>query len=191
MTEKSENAVLYAAAVYTDVEGALSDLGAFQQLHKDEMLGKYDAAVIDKQEGKPHIVKRRQSGHSGHPGVAGSGNAAPQGAPRRGAGPKSRGGGAGRCRRSDAREGVRQGCHPSSQDRQAGSERRDRRAGKGTDRSLQVLAHAKRRAARDGVARATRGCRVRSRGRRRRPSCRRRLQPGSSRLGGRTTNHAG
>jgi hypothetical protein len=60
MAEKAANAVLYAA-VYTDVEGALSDLGAFQQLHKDEMLGKYDAAVIDKEEGKPHIVKRADS----------------------------------------------------------------------------------------------------------------------------------
>jgi hypothetical protein len=60
MAQKSENAVLYAA-VYTDVEGALSDLGALQQLHKDEMLGKYDAAVIDKEEGEPHIVKRADS----------------------------------------------------------------------------------------------------------------------------------
>ena len=50
MAEKAENAVLYAA-VYPDVEGALSDLGVFQQLQKDEMLGKYDAAVIDKEEG--------------------------------------------------------------------------------------------------------------------------------------------
>lgn len=60
MAEKSEKAVLYAA-VYNDVEGALSDLGIFQQLHKDEMVGKYDAAVIDKEEGKPHIVKRADS----------------------------------------------------------------------------------------------------------------------------------
>ena len=60
MAEKAENAVLYAA-VYPDVEGALSDLGVFQQLQKDEMLGKYDAAVIDKEEGKPHIVKRADS----------------------------------------------------------------------------------------------------------------------------------
>ena len=60
MAEKSEKAVLYAA-VYSDVEGALSDLGIFQQLHKDQMVGKYDAAVIDKEEGKPHIVKRADS----------------------------------------------------------------------------------------------------------------------------------
>ncbi|HLY49449.1 MAG TPA: hypothetical protein VKR21_09650 [Solirubrobacteraceae bacterium] len=54
------NAVLYAA-VYNEVEGALSDLEAFQRLHKDEMLGKYDAAVIDNEDGKPHIVKRADS----------------------------------------------------------------------------------------------------------------------------------
>jgi hypothetical protein len=27
-------------------------------LHKDEMIGQYDAAVIDKEGGKPHVVKR-------------------------------------------------------------------------------------------------------------------------------------
>ena len=60
MADKSDNAVLYAA-VYEDVESAQSDLEAFQQLHHDQMLGKYDAAVIDKEEGKPHIVKRADS----------------------------------------------------------------------------------------------------------------------------------
>lgn len=60
MADKSENAVLYAA-VYNEVDAALTDLKAFQQLHKDEMVGKYDAAVIDKQDGKPHIVKRADS----------------------------------------------------------------------------------------------------------------------------------
>jgi hypothetical protein len=60
MADKSENAVLYAA-VYDGVDAALTDLKAFQQLHKDELVGKYDAAVIDKEEGKPHIVKRADS----------------------------------------------------------------------------------------------------------------------------------
>jgi hypothetical protein len=27
-------------------------------MHKDEMIGKFDAAVIDKENGKPHIAKR-------------------------------------------------------------------------------------------------------------------------------------
>jgi hypothetical protein len=60
MADKSQNAVLYAA-VYNGADAALADLGAFQRLHKDEMLGKYDAAVIDKENGKPHIVKRADS----------------------------------------------------------------------------------------------------------------------------------
>ena len=49
--------VLYTA-VYGNVNDALDDLQAIQQLHKDEMIGKFDAAVIDQEDGKPHIVKR-------------------------------------------------------------------------------------------------------------------------------------
>ena len=49
--------MLYAAS-YDSVSAALADLGAIEQLHKDELIGKYDAAVIDKEDGKPHIVKR-------------------------------------------------------------------------------------------------------------------------------------
>jgi hypothetical protein len=52
----AENA-LYTA-VYGDVNDALDDLRAIEQLHEDEMIGKFDAAVIDKEDGKPHIVKR-------------------------------------------------------------------------------------------------------------------------------------
>ncbi len=37
---------------------SLADLDAIEQLHKAEMIGSYDAAVIDKENGKPHIVKR-------------------------------------------------------------------------------------------------------------------------------------
>ena len=48
---------LYTAA-YDSVSDALADLDAVEQLHKDEVIGKYDAAVIDKQDGKPHIAKR-------------------------------------------------------------------------------------------------------------------------------------
>jgi hypothetical protein len=53
----TDNSVLYTA-VYADVDGALADLKDLEQLHKDEVIGKYDAAVIDKQNGEPHIVKR-------------------------------------------------------------------------------------------------------------------------------------
>jgi hypothetical protein len=45
-------------AVYASVPSALADLDAIEELHKDEMIGKFDAAVIDQEDGKPHIVKR-------------------------------------------------------------------------------------------------------------------------------------
>ena len=53
----TDQLILYAAA-YENVADALTDLDAIEQLHKDEMIGEYDAAVIDKQNGKPHVVKR-------------------------------------------------------------------------------------------------------------------------------------
>jgi len=31
--------------------------------HMEEMIGQYDAAVIDKKDGKPHVVKRRDRPH--------------------------------------------------------------------------------------------------------------------------------
>jgi hypothetical protein len=52
-----DNMVLYSA-VYDDVDDALSDLDAIEQLHQDSMIGKFDAAVIDRENGQPHIVKR-------------------------------------------------------------------------------------------------------------------------------------
>ena len=56
MAEKKQ-LVVYAAA-YETVEAALADLDAIEQLHKDELIGQYDAAVIDQEHGKPHVVKR-------------------------------------------------------------------------------------------------------------------------------------
>ena len=53
----AENSVLYTA-VYGDVNVALADLAALEDLHEDEVIGKYDAAVVDKEAGEPHIVKR-------------------------------------------------------------------------------------------------------------------------------------
>src|ERR1700733_15820643 len=52
-----DNMVLYSA-VYDAVDDALSDLDAIEQLHKDSIIGKFDAAVIDQENGQPHIVKR-------------------------------------------------------------------------------------------------------------------------------------
>ena len=49
--------MLYTAT-YDSVSAAMTDLDAIEQLHEDETIGKYDAAVIDKQDGKPHIAKR-------------------------------------------------------------------------------------------------------------------------------------
>ena len=45
-------------AIYEDKETALADLAALEKLHDEDMLGKYDAAVVDQEDGKPHIVKR-------------------------------------------------------------------------------------------------------------------------------------
>ena len=52
-----DNSVAYVA-VYNDVDTALADLDSFGELHDENMIGKYDAAVIDQENGKPHIVKR-------------------------------------------------------------------------------------------------------------------------------------
>ena len=54
---QSDNLVLYTAQ-YDNVSAALTDLDAVEQLHKDELIGSYDAAVIDEENGKPRIVKR-------------------------------------------------------------------------------------------------------------------------------------
>jgi hypothetical protein len=59
---ENKQLVVYAAA-YESVDAALADLDAIEQLHKDEMIGQYDAAVIDKEDGKPHVVKRMDRPH--------------------------------------------------------------------------------------------------------------------------------
>ena len=61
MAEKKQ-LVVYAAA-YKTADAALADMDAIEQLHKDEMIGQYDAAVIDKEDGKPHVVKRMDRPH--------------------------------------------------------------------------------------------------------------------------------
>jgi len=59
---ENKQLVVYAAA-YESVDAALADMDAIEQLHKDEMIGQYDAAVIDKENGKPHVVKRMDRPH--------------------------------------------------------------------------------------------------------------------------------
>ena len=53
----NEPMVVYAAS-YESASAALTALDDIEELHKDDLIGKYDAAVIDKENGKPHIVKR-------------------------------------------------------------------------------------------------------------------------------------
>ena len=52
-----DNMVLYTA-LYDSVDEALDDLDAIEQLHEDSIVGKFDAAVVDQENGQPHIVKR-------------------------------------------------------------------------------------------------------------------------------------
>ena len=54
----AETGIALYTAVYDSVSPALEDLGAIEELHKQSIMGKYDAAVIDQEEGRPHIVKR-------------------------------------------------------------------------------------------------------------------------------------
>ena len=61
MAEKKP--LLVYAAAYETVEAALADLDAIEQAHKDEVIGQYDAAVIGKEDGKPHVVKRMDRPH--------------------------------------------------------------------------------------------------------------------------------
>ena len=59
---EAKQLLVYAAA-YETVDAALADLDAIEQLHKDEIIGQYDAAVLDKENGKPHVVKRMDRPH--------------------------------------------------------------------------------------------------------------------------------
>jgi hypothetical protein len=50
--------MLVYAASYDSLSAAEADLDAINQLHKDKVIGQFDAAVIDKKDGKPHVAKR-------------------------------------------------------------------------------------------------------------------------------------
>ena len=45
-------------AIYDNVDHTEADLDAIEDLHKDDFIGVFDAAVIDQKNGKPHVVKR-------------------------------------------------------------------------------------------------------------------------------------
>ena len=53
----ADQLALYAAQ-YSSTSSALADLNAIEQMHREKFVGSFDAAVIDKENGKPHIVKR-------------------------------------------------------------------------------------------------------------------------------------
>jgi hypothetical protein len=57
-----EYVVVYAAT-YPTVAAALAVLDTIEHLPSDEVDGPYDAAVIDKENGKPHVVKRMDHPH--------------------------------------------------------------------------------------------------------------------------------
>jgi hypothetical protein len=57
-----EYVVVYAAT-YPTVAAARAALDTIKHLHK-EVAGKYDAAVIDKENGQAHVVKRMDHPHS-------------------------------------------------------------------------------------------------------------------------------
>ena len=57
-----EPLLVYAAA-YETVDAALADLDSIELAHMQEMIGQYDAAVIDKQDGMPHVVRRMVRPH--------------------------------------------------------------------------------------------------------------------------------
>ncbi len=49
---------LVYAATYDSLSAAEADLDSIERLHKDQVIGSFDAAVIDEKDGKPHIAKR-------------------------------------------------------------------------------------------------------------------------------------
>ena len=59
---EQEFVVVYAAT-YPTVEAARAALDTIEHLHKDEVLGTYDAAVVDKENGRAHVVKRMDRPH--------------------------------------------------------------------------------------------------------------------------------
>jgi hypothetical protein len=58
-----EEYVVVYAVTYPTVAAAQAMLNTIEHLPKDEVAGDYDAAVVDKENGKPHIVKRMDRPH--------------------------------------------------------------------------------------------------------------------------------
>ena len=57
----ADEPVILFLATYSDAEGAREDYEAIKELHKEKMIGTYDAAVITKDEhGKVHVSKHEK-----------------------------------------------------------------------------------------------------------------------------------
>lgn len=54
---KEKDLAMYVA-VYDSIDLAEADLDAFEQLHKLDLIGTFDAAIVEKRDGKPHVAKR-------------------------------------------------------------------------------------------------------------------------------------
>ena len=61
MAEKKP--LLVYAAAYETVRAALADLDTIGLVHIQETIGQFDAAVIEKEDGKPYVVKRMDRPH--------------------------------------------------------------------------------------------------------------------------------
>ena len=47
-----ERDLAYYVAIYDSVDSAKADLDAIEQLHKDDLIGTFDAAIVDKENGR-------------------------------------------------------------------------------------------------------------------------------------------
>jgi len=54
---KDKDLVMYVS-LYKNVGDAKADLEAIEDLHRDDLIGTFDAAVVEKEKGKAHVVKR-------------------------------------------------------------------------------------------------------------------------------------
>lgn len=54
---KEKDLAMYVA-VYDSNDSAEADLDAFEHLHKLDLIGTFDAAIIEKRNGKLHVAKR-------------------------------------------------------------------------------------------------------------------------------------
>lgn len=56
MSKEKDLAVF--VATYETVDSAKEDLDAIELLHKEDLIGTFDAAVVEKHDGKLHVAKR-------------------------------------------------------------------------------------------------------------------------------------